>query len=490
MQEPYKLITDGHEVRGLYEVAFTPDYLVRLGRAYGILVNRIFDGKSGTKRRVVLGFDARPSSWDLQNALVRGLCAEGINVLNLGMAPSPLVNFSAFHLKTEGAISLTGSHRPAGWNGARLYIGRQPLEKNLLDEILANSRHIGRRDLLPMIGEVTYLNMVPDYLRSMQREFEPAQKWMGSKPIHVVVAGGNGVAALTAPQALTRIGCRVLRLRCSLEAADRASLYDPSDPAALRELGQTVRAARADFGVIFDGDGDRLRIVDNQGEAVRPDHLMLLFAQSMADHHPGVRVACDLRTTDRLEEALARRGGTLVHLPPGHRSMMEAIRTGQVLFAGDAEGHYHFADRYLGFDDGTYASLRLVELLARARKDRSEMVSIRSLLPQADRYVSPEKVIPLDSDGPILNAVADRLREQKDLGLPIRSIREDHTHAVRITLDDGWGVFYLGREDGTARIRYEGRTEQAFQAVGKILRAAAEDLIACKAATAETSSIS
>ncbi len=149
MREDYKLVVEANEIQGLHCLSLTPDFMVRFGRAYGQFVRNAYGYKPGKPYRLVLGFDARPSSMELQNALQRGLIAEGINILNVGAATSPLVYFAIHHLKTEGGIVLTGSHRPAGWNGVRLYLGRQPLSEKTTDEILASSRRVERRDLLP-----------------------------------------------------------------------------------------------------------------------------------------------------------------------------------------------------------------------------------------------------------------------------------------------------------------------------------------------------
>lgn len=474
MREDYKLIVEGNEVRGLHCLSFTPDFMVRLGRAYGRFVRDAYGEMPARPLRLALGFDARPSSEELQNALQRGLSAEGINVLNLGVAPAPLVYFAVNNLKTHGGIVVTGSHRPGGWNGVRLYLGRQPLPSRALDELLASARRTGRRDLLPMLGEVTYLNLVPDYIRSLRREFKSLAEELKGAPIGVVVAGGNGAASLTAPATLSRIGCRVIKLGCSLEGSSQSQAHDPSDPLFLNETGATVRASRADFGVLFDGDGDRIRVVDHRGEPVRADHLMMLFADSVARRVKEARVACDLRASDALEEILGRRGAETLLVPPTHNSLMEVIRDGKVHLAGTADGHYHFRDRSLGFDDGLYAALRLVEILSARRKKSGRRVTLRSILPKIDRYVSPEQVIPHRSAAAALEPIAEFLRDSVGNGGGIESVEEDRPRAVRVKGKESWGVIAVEADNPALRVRYEGRTEEAFRRIGAILRQSLE----------------
>ncbi len=474
MRQDYKLIVEGNEVRGLHCLSLTPDFMVRMGRAYGRFVRDAYGYKPGKPHRLVLGFDARPSSVDLQNSLQRGLAAEGVNVLNLGVAPAPLVYFAIHHLKTEGGIVVTGSHRPSGWNGVRFYLGRQPLPERATDELLSCSRHVGCRDLLPMLGDVTYLNMVPDYIRTLGREFKPLRAQMKSSPISVVVAGGNGAASLTAPAALSRIGCRVIKLGCSMQGPQQTQAHDPSDPLFLNEAGATVRASKADFGVLFDGDGDRIRVVDHRGEPVRADHLLMLFAQSVASQVKKARVASDLRTSDALEEILAGHSATALHVPPVHTSLMEVIQNGSVQLAGSSDGHYHFTDRSLGFDDGLYAILRLVEILAAKREEGGRRLTLRSILPKIDRYISPEKIIPARGADMILEPVAEYLRDCIGNGGGIESVEEDQNHAVRVRGTEAWGVIALEPGTSAIHIRYEGTTEEAFRRIGSILRESLE----------------
>ncbi len=486
MREDYKLIVEENEVRGLHCLSLTPDFLVPLGRAFGVFVREAFHHKKGKPYRLALGFDARPSSIDLQNAFQRGLAAEGVNVLNVGLAPAPLVYFSIHRLKTDGAVIVTGSHRAAGWNGIRFYLGRQPLPGRTVEEILSQARSLGRRDLLPMAGRVTYLNMVPDYLRTLQREFAPLKALNRNGPLRVVVAGGNGAASLTAPVAFTRLGCRVLKYGCSLEGPKQSQAHDPSDPLFLNETGSAVRAAKADFGVLFDGDGDRVRVVDHKGEPVRPDHLLMLFARSVAERVDGCRVACDLGVSDLLDELLEPRGATVMRVPSGHGHLMHAIHGGEVLLAGSSDGHYHFADRSYGNDDGLYAALRLAEIIARRRSESGRRETLRSVLPEIDRYVALEKVIPFRAGADPIGPVAEYLKECAGNGGGIVSVETEARSAVAVHGEGAWGIIAAAAEEGTVHMRYEGRTEESFRRIGAILRESLDAALE-PAGTAKTS---
>ncbi len=465
-------LTQENQILGLYPASLADEDLVRLGQAFARSIGGGERRRVAAPLRVAVGFDTRHSSWDLQNSLVRGVAAGGVNVINLGHAPSPLVLFSAARLKLDGAVIVTGSHRSHQWNGVRFYTAGRPLDRDEIDELRSRAFDMAPPTLLPLTGEITYINMVPDYLRRLEKEFAPLERATKRKPIRVVTACHHGVASLTAPFALSRAGCRVARLGCTLTAVEDAPPPDPSDPALLRELGSMVRASSSDLGVAFDGDGDRIRAVDQEGEVIAADDIFALLAADVARTVPGARIAGDLRTGQVVADSVERNGGTLLLVPPGHRSLMNAVGPDRALLGGEVEGNYYFADRYLGIDDGTYASLRLVEILAAARKENGPRTAIGAILPGDERFRAPEKVISWRRNRNAMNRFADHLRERKLLGDPILSIDAEPRAAVRVRCDNGWGVFYRSPEDGDLHLLYESTSEPGFHETGAILREA------------------
>ncbi|NNE07832.1 MAG: hypothetical protein HKN20_04640 [Gemmatimonadetes bacterium] len=468
MREPYKLVVEDNEVRGLTELSFQPDCTTRLARAFGQLVKERFATKR-ERARIAVGYDARSTSPALANGLIRGLSAEGIHVLDLGLVPAPVLYYAIRSLKLEGGIVITGSHRPTGWNGARLYMGRQPLDASVTEYVVSQSRMLPNMAILPMIGQVTSLHFIPDYIRAIEREFEPIRKTIEKKPIHVVVSTGNGASSLTCPQLLQRLGCRIVKYSCNTGARSETARFDTNDAAWAREVGATVRAADADLGILIDGDGDRVRVLDHTGELVRPDLLFLLFSQSIGDRCRGARVASDLRRTDLLDECVRSWNGRLLTVSSGHTARMDLVHMGNVKLAASYEGHYHFADRFLGFDDATYASLRLVEYLARVRTEKPG-TTLRDLIPHEERFQSPLKRVVLRDERSILNTLGDILREAKKDEPFIEGILEDHDRMIRVSAPGGWGVVRHEPETRTVSLFYEADGEDTFLALGDLLR--------------------
>ena len=326
--------------------------------------------------------------------------------------------------------------------------------------------------LLPIKGNVAYRNMVGEYLQSMESRFEQVADWTCDKPVSVVVSANHGVASLTAPHALLRMGCRVLKMSCSMGGRAEDACPDPADPGRLRGIGSAVRAFGGDFGVSIDGEGARITVLGDDGRVISSDRILSLFTESVGEENPGIRVVCDLGMSDLVELSVEERNGSTLFTPPGQSFMIEALRTGNALLAGSAEGHYCFADRYLGIPDGTYAALRLVELLAHTRSldKRNSALTLRDILPHEERFCSPEKIVEFSADHSFLNRFADTLRSRCRTGGMILSVREDHTSAVRVRCTEGWGVLCLNREARTLSLRYEGSTEPGFRRAGTLLR--------------------
>ncbi|MBN1826920.1 MAG: hypothetical protein JW958_11695 [Candidatus Eisenbacteria bacterium] len=468
-----KLLIEDNRLLGVYQTALFESDLVRVGAAFVDLVRRRTCPADRFPPRVVIGFDARPSSWELQNALVRGIASRESNVVHLGLSPSPLVLFSMNQLKMDGAVIIGGGGRPTEWNGAHFYLEGRALRADDTRDLLRRAARVPEAPVLPMHGRITYLNMIPDYLRRMEKEFGGS---MGAG-IRVVAAGNHGAASLIAPHALLRSGCAVLKLGCVLGVHAEHARSDPADPSTIRDLGSAVRGFNADFGVAFDGAGERIAVVDRAGLPIPGDHLLALFADDLWGRSPGSPVACDLANGDLLEECLDRRAGSIRFVPPGPSSMDKAIRTDGALLAAESGGRFFFADRHPGYPDGVYAALRLVELLARIRAERGDRVPLGKILPRGERFLSPEKIVEFSAGRAFLDKFADRLREREEKGEPILSIREDHCSAVRVRCPEGWGVLRLRRGERTLGLRYGGGTDEGFQRAGRLLRGALRDTL-------------
>ncbi|MFH1681909.1 MAG: hypothetical protein ABIH26_14875 [Candidatus Eisenbacteria bacterium] len=483
MDDPKGVTIRANEILGRGGESIEAAEIVRAGRAFAAWIAAA--PPSGEARRVAIAADARPSSADLRDALVRGLASGGLTVADLGHAPPAVLLTSMRRLRLDGGLAVTGGHLPLDRNGVRLYLRERPLAADEVRAVLRRARDLPEERLLPVRGSVTRINMIPDYIRGLERAFAPLRRRLKHQSIHVVVAACRGIASLTAPHALSRIGCRVFRLGCTLDPGANGSAPDPSDPALLRELGLTVRASRADLGVLLGGDGERVRVVDHRGRAVTPDLLLALLAADTAAAIPGAAVACDVRMSDLVDEAVEAWGGRVVLGRPGESTFLESPRLREASLGGEAEGVLTFRDRSAAPADGTYAALRLIDLLARKREEADRPLPLRAILP-SERFRSPD----LDLEHTLtywnFNQLADRLRAR---ALPlgqVRTLHVDPDYAVRLRTDDGWGVLFRSPDSGAPRAAYEGRTDEGFHRMGALFRGAlgppAEEQAASRAA--------
>jgi len=465
---------------GLYPFSIDEERMVAVGRAFSSLIA----ADRETPVRVVVGFDGRPSSWELQNSLIRGIASGGVHVISIGRTPAPLTLFAMRHLKLDGAAIVTGGHLPRRWNGVRLYERTGPLgdrEIHRIESRIADS--LPRSGLLPLAGDVTYLNLAPDYLRAIENEFAAVRRLVKRDPVRVAILGNHGDAGILAPRALARIGCAVTRLRCT-PAGERADLPapDPADPALQKELASVMRATRSDLGFAFDGGGERLVLLDDTGDPVAAADLLGLAGETITGDASGARIACDLRLSDIVEErveggASRANRGTVTLIAPGHRALLEAVGPDRCAVGAGLNGEFHFADRDGGSADATYAALRFVEILARARAARRARIPFGDLIDRPERYRAPEKVVAIRFPVGIFREMDPYLRERRLLGDPIDSIETAPGRAIRVRCREGWGALYRHDDDGTLRLLYEGTTDGGFHGTGRILRDALTQIL-------------
>lgn len=453
---------------GIFAVTLTADDGVRLGRAFA--ENLL--GPAGIRKgsaRIAVAYDTRPGSWELQNAIVRGLASQGVHVIHLGHAPTALALFSVNQLRLSGAVVIGGGHRPSHWNGVRFYRESTPLSVDEIGDLRRRAHEMPSRDLLPFSGEVSYLNMAPDYLRLAEREFESTRRVLRPRPIRVVAVTFGGAASSLAAQALRRIGCRVDRMDGDLRRGDGARGCDPSDGPLLRELGAAVRRAGADLGFALDGGGARLRVVDGEGVPLTTDFPAALFLESMEPADGRETLVADVRSGGLVEAPARRRNARLVWSAPGEKALTESLHGVGARFAAGADGLYLFADRSSGHPDGTYAALRLIEILARAREKGGPDIGVRDLLPGAERFRAPEKIVTGIGNRMIIHHFG-RLIAAASGACPVRAVEAIPGVAIRATLDGACVLFYKDPADGDLHLRYEAETEAAFHAAGTLAR--------------------
>src|SRR5579884_542217 len=383
-----------YDIRGVYGTALTEAVAEGIGKAFGTLLRR-----SGGKK-ISLGYDIRLSSPSLREALLSGLLSTGIDVVDIGACPTPVLYFSLFQLNVDGGVMITASHNPAEFNGFKLCRGKGTLFGAEIQQV---RMMVEQGDFDRGKGDLTFeRDFLSTYLDYFVKHFASFR----SKKI--VIDCGNAAAALIAPKIFEKLGCKVIPLYCEPDGRFPNHHPDPTVPENIADLIASVKKEEADAGIAFDGDGDRLGAVDEKGEIIWGDKLTLLFATDILKKNPGATIISEVKASQVLYDEIARLGGNGVMWKTGHSLIKSKMKETGALLAGEMSGHLFFADRYFGYDDAIYAAVRLLSLLSNSGKTLSEL---RKALPQT--YATPELRIPCEDTRKfaVIEAVRARLKK-------------------------------------------------------------------------------
>ena len=348
-----------YDIRGVYPKELDEEVAFHVGRAFGSYMVR-----KGFKLLNV-GMDCRLSSEVLKGALVDGLVRSGCHVLDIGVVPTPLLYFSIVHMGRDGGVMVTASHNPPEFNGFKLCIGKKTL---FGDEIQEVRKVIEEEDYVEGAGSVEEGDIVDDYLEFVKKDVSV------DRSLRFAIDGGNGVAGPVAFKLFKDMGLEVHPLYCEADGRFPNHHPDPVVEENLRDLKLLVEEKSLDLGVGYDGDGDRIGVVDDKGRVVWGDRLLLLFSLDLVEGHPGVKVVGEVKCSQIFFDELRKRGGIPIMWRTGHSYIKEKLEEEDALLAGEMSGHMFFRDRYFGFDDAIYASARLLELLSKKGKKLSELV--------------------------------------------------------------------------------------------------------------------
>ncbi|MCG3113604.1 MAG: phosphomannomutase/phosphoglucomutase [Candidatus Manganitrophus sp. SB1] len=422
-----------YDIRGVYGTVLTEKVAEEIGKAFGTLIRR-----SGGKK-ISLGYDIRLSSPSLREALLAGLLSTGIDVVDIGACPTPVLYFSLFNLQVDGGVMITASHNPAEFNGFKLCRGKGTLYGAEIQQVrtMAESGDFDRGK-----GELTF---EPDFLATYLRYFVKHFGSLRSKK--VVVDCGNAAAALIAPQIFEQLGCEVIPLYCEPDGRFPNHHPDPTVPENIADLIACVRKERADVGIAFDGDGDRLGAVDEKGEIIWGDKLTLLFATDILKRSPGAIIISEVKASQVLYDEIARLGGNGIMWKTGHSLIKSKMKETGALLAGEMSGHLFFADRYFGYDDAIYAGCRLVEILVNSEQTLS---SYFSDLPKT--YATPEIRVDCPDDRKF--AVVEKCREY--FSGKYKTVDID---GIRILFEDGWGLIRASNTQPALVLRFEASSQ-------------------------------
>ena len=452
-----------YDLRGIVGKELTEPIAEQIGRAYCTYV------KDRGVKTISVGRDGRLSSPGLFEALVRGLLAGGMHVIDVGICPSPLVYFSLFQLPVDGGIMITGSHNAAEYNGFKVCIGKEAIHGEAIQEL----RHVMEAGVFTSgKGTRSAHPIVPDYLAYIKKSFSTVD----AKHLHVVIDCGNGAASVVAKDALELLGCRVTALYCELDGRFPNHHPDPTVLENLDDLMNAVKQHKADVGIGYDGDADRIGAIDEQGRVMWGDRLMVVYSRDILSAKPGSTIISEVKASQCLYDDITKQGGRAIMWKTGHSLIKAKMKSEQAVLAGEMSGHMFFADRYFGYDDAIYASCRLIEILARTGKPLSSLVAdLPATAVTPEIRVDTPDTIKFELVKQVQERLAGYARSRQPIGPEKDIVREVVTiDGVRAIFEDGWGLIRASNTQPALVLRFEAASADRLTAI----RAAVEGELA------------
>ena len=437
-----------YDIRGIVGRNLTEDIVRVIGRAYAA------EATESGQSRVAVGYDGRHSSPDLKDALASGLNAGGLDVIDTGQVPTPLLYFATHELGTGAGIMITGSHNPSEYNGLKMMLGG----KALAGDAIANLKtRIDQGAFSQGAGGLSQAGITRRYIDRILGDVKIAH------PPKVAVDCGNGVAGAMAPRLLRALGCEVIELYCDIDGDFPNHHPDPADPANLEDLLAVVESEGADCGLAFDGDGDRIGLVTRGGRIIWPDVLMMLFAEDILARNPGAGIVYDVKCSHRLGALVQRLGGEPIMCRTGHSHIKAKLRETGALLGGEFSGHICFGDRWYGFDDALYSAARLLEILGADAAQNGSIDAIFDRFPATSS--TPELKISTTETRKF--EIIEALARKADFGdgavIAIDGLRVDYP--------DGWGLIRASNTNPMLTLRFEADGKPALERIQRTFQA-------------------
>ncbi len=443
-----------YDIRGIANTDLIDPVVENIGQAFATMAIR----QKGDAPRIGVGRDARHSANRIFEALQKGLERAGAHVINLGVIPTPLVYFATFQEDYDGSLQITGSHNPGEYNGFKMMLGRETLHGERIQDL---RRLIEEDDLESTdapLGCSAHAELRKEYIEWVRDNIN-----MGERKLHIAVDCGNGVAGVVAPELLRdAIGAKVHELYTEPDGSFPNHHADPTVEENLTDLIEAVRTEGCDFGVAYDGDGDRIGVVDEQGDILWGDQLLIIFARQVLSDNPGATVIGEVKCSQTLFDDIAAHGGEPVMARVGHSLIKAKIAETGALLAGEMSGHIFFNDRFFGFDDALYATCRLAEIVSRTNQPFS---ALSADVPKT--YATPE-----------IRRPCDETLKFKIPGHVARSFADDYQvntiDGVRVKFNEGWGLVRASNTQPVLVLRTEGISPESRDRYMKMLTDAVE----------------
>ena len=441
-----------YDIRGIVETDLTDDAVEKIASSFAAVYVR--EGK----KKISLGMDGRPSSANIKDIFIRTICSYGIDVIDIGLVPTPVLYYSVFKLGLGGGIIITASHNPSEYNGFKALLGKDALSGAQIREIY----EIARDEKFPERvggGNDETCDMVTDYIDHVSKDITLKKK------IRVVVDSGNGTGGITGVPLFNKLGADVIDIFTEVDGSFPNHHPDPTKIENLQDLISKVKETGADLGIGFDGDADRIGVVDGNGNILWGDMLMVLYSRDILKDHPGRKIISEVKASEVLYSEIEKNGGIPIMWKAGHSLIKKKIFEEDAILAGEVSGHIFFNDKWFGFDDAVYSGARLLELLSRSDSTLEEMVNT---IP--DTVNTPEIRVDTTEEAKfkIVNKVIEKFKEDYEV------IDID---GARVKFPDGWALVRASNTQPSLVLRFESDTEENLQKIRDIVEPILEKIV-------------
>jgi phosphomannomutase/phosphoglucomutase len=431
-----------YDIRGIWEKDLTPEIVELIGKGFA---SYLLKNLNKDKAKVTIGWDARLHSPAIRDSLIKGLTGSGVDVIDLGMCPTPLQYYTLYQLPVDGGVMITGSHNPPEFNGFKMSVGKSTIFGDAIQDI---KKIIDEGEFISGSGSVENYAVIDGYTDYMKDKFD------NLSGLKVVVDAGNGVGGVVAPQIMRDFGAEVIELFCEPDGNFPNHHPDPTLVESLQPLIAKVKEEKAHLGIGYDGDADRIGVVDEEGNVIWGDSLMIIFSRDILKDNPGANIIGEVKCSQTLYDDIASHGGVPIMWKTGHSLIKEKMKQEEALLAGEMSGHLFFKHRYFGYDDAIYASLRLMEIIKRA----GEPYSTKALLKDVpDVIATPE--IRFDCPDDIKFKIVEKAQSAFD---EYESITID---GIRIKFDDGWALIRASNTQPVLVLRFEAQTKSRLNEI-------------------------
>jgi len=430
-----------YDIRGVIEKDLKPEVVRNLGKAFGTTVRR-----NGGKV-VSVGYDARRSSPELHEQLTGGIMSTGVDVISIGLVPTPLLYYSLYHLHTDGGVMITGSHNPPEFNGFKLNLGKGSIYGA---GIQALADLIEKGDFETGHGSIKTVDVIEDYVNMVKGKIILGRK------LKIVIDAGNGCGGIFAPRLMRELGCEVIELFCDVDGTFPNHHPDPTVPKNLKHLIDKVCETGAEVGIAYDGDADRIGVVDENGGILFGDQLMMIFARDILKRKPGAAIVYDVKCSQNLTDDITKHGGRPVINATGHSLIKARLNSEKAELAGEMSAHIFFKDEYYGYDDAIFATARFARIMG-----ESSMKVSRFLEDAPKVFNTPEIRVdcPDDVKFGLIKDITDHFKKTHDVV---------DIDGARVNFGDGWGLVRASNTQPVLVLRFEAQSEKRLEELKRL----------------------